>query len=102
MRPLRSASRSSRQAERACFNDNQPRRIPMTRKFLTTLAACAVALGIAAAPAARAANAPLGVAFVYLGNPGDAGWTFAHHAGSLEAEAKFGNRIKMTRVENVP
>ena len=26
---------------------------------------------------AQAADAP-GVAFVYLGNPGDAGWTFAH------------------------
>ncbi len=50
---------------------------------------------------AHAADAP-GVAFVYLGNPGDAGWTFAHDQGSKEAEAKFGNKIKITRIENVP
>ncbi len=59
-------------------------------------AACALSMG-----SAQAADAP-GVAFVYLGNPGDAGWTFAHDAGSKEAEAKYGNKIKITRVENVP
>ncbi len=50
---------------------------------------------------ARAADAP-GIAFVYLGNPGDAGWTFAHDAGTKEVEAKYGSKIKITRVENVP
>ncbi|KAA0082196.1 BMP family ABC transporter substrate-binding protein [Trinickia soli] len=74
----------------------------MTRKTLTLLAAgAALALGAMAAPAARAADVP-GVAFVYLGNPGDAGWTYAHDQGSKQAEARFGNKIKITRVENVP
>ncbi|WGS48635.1 BMP family ABC transporter substrate-binding protein [Paraburkholderia sp. D15] len=53
--------------------------------------------------AAQAATTqPIGVAFVYLGNPGDAGWTYAHEQGVKEVEAKFGDRIKVTRVENVP
>ncbi|RDU99131.1 BMP family ABC transporter substrate-binding protein [Trinickia dinghuensis] len=74
----------------------------MRRKTLTSLAACAaLALGAALAPAAQAADVP-GVAFVYLGNPGDAGWTFAHDQGSKQVEAKFGNKIKITRVEDVP
>ncbi|MGN6315146.1 BMP family ABC transporter substrate-binding protein [Trinickia sp.] len=74
----------------------------MRRKTLPLLAAgMALALGAALSPAAQALDAP-GVAFVYLGNPGDAGWTYAHDQGSKEAEAKFGNKIKITRVENVP
>jgi len=60
-----------------------------------------LALSATMAPLAHAADAP-GVAFVYLGNPGDAGWTFAHDAGTKEVEAKYGNKIKITRVENVP
>jgi basic membrane protein A len=76
----------------------------MNRRTLLGAAAFgAVSLGLGAlvAPAAQAADAP-GVAFVYLGNPGDAGWTYAHDQGSKEVAAKFGNRIRITRVENVP
>lgn len=74
----------------------------MRRKTLTSFAAgAALTLGAALAPAAHAADAP-GVAFVYLGNPGDAGWTYAHDQGSKQVEAHFGNKIKVTRVENVP
>ncbi|MEA3129203.1 MAG: basic rane protein [Paraburkholderia sp.] len=70
----------------------------------------ALALGVAlgtslafnAAAATAASAQPLGVAFVYLGNPGDAGWTYAHEQGVKEVEAKFGDKIKVTRVENVP
>src|SRR2546430_817552 len=77
------------------------------RNLLTAFAwgAASLALGAAVtapfAQSAQAADAP-GVAFVYLGNPGDAGWTFAHDQGSKEAEARFGNKIKITRIENVP
>src|SRR6202000_2532716 len=53
------------------------------------------------ASGACAADAP-GIPFAFLGNPGDAGWTYGHDQGSKEVEAKFGNRIKITRVENVP
>jgi simple sugar transport system substrate-binding protein len=74
----------------------------MRRRTLTSLAAsAALALGVALTPAAQAADVP-GVAFVYLGNPGDAGWTYAHDQGSKQAESKFGSKIKVTRVEDVP
>jgi len=75
----------------------------MTKTILSAFAvaaACGTAALTVSAPA-RAAD-PAGVAFVYIGNPGDAGWTHAHDQGSRVAEAKFGNRIKITRVENVP
>ncbi|GAA0840632.1 BMP family ABC transporter substrate-binding protein [Cupriavidus pauculus] len=55
----------------------------------------------ASAPAA-AANEPLKVAFVYIGPVGDAGWTYAHDAGRKAVEAKFGDKVKTTYVENVP
>jgi len=45
---------------------------------------------------------PLGVAFVYLGNPGDAGWTYAHDQGAKQLERDLGSKVKVTRVENVP
>src|SRR6185437_11272304 len=63
--------------------------------------ALTAALTVPLGQTARAADAP-GVAFVYLGNPGDAGWTFAHDQGSKEAQAQFGNKIRITRIENVP
>jgi len=40
------------------------------------------------------------VAFVYIGPPGDGGWTFQHDQGRLEMEAKLG--LKADTVENVP
>ena len=57
----------------------------------------------AATPAATApATDPLRVAFVYVGPVGDAGWTFAHDAGRKAVEAKFGDKVKTSFVENVP
>ncbi|POR54899.1 nucleoside-binding protein [Paraburkholderia eburnea] len=50
----------------------------------------------------HAATPPVGVAFVYLGNPGDAGWTYAHEQGVKAVETQYGDKIKVTRVENVP
>jgi basic membrane protein A and related proteins len=78
----------------------------LTRATRATIATVAMSAMLAlsatlAASSAQAADAP-GVAFVYLGNPGDAGWTFAHDAGTKAAQAKFGDKIKITRVENVP
>ncbi|MFM0595883.1 MULTISPECIES: BMP family ABC transporter substrate-binding protein [Paraburkholderia] len=72
----------------------------------TVRAVLAATLTLGAAGAAHVAVAataqPLGIAFVYLGNPGDAGWTYAHEQGVKEVEAKFGDKVKVTRVENVP
>ncbi|MFM0646960.1 BMP family ABC transporter substrate-binding protein [Paraburkholderia bryophila] len=68
------------------------------------LLAATLALGAASAVhvAVAATAQPLGIAFVYLGNPGDAGWTYAHEQGVKAVEAKFGDKVKVTRVENVP
>ncbi|MBC8741069.1 BMP family ABC transporter substrate-binding protein [Paraburkholderia sp. UCT31] len=69
------------------------------RPAVTLLAA--LGIYVALSPTATAA-VPMGVAFVYLGNPGDAGWTYAHEQGVKAIEARFGDKIKVTRVENVP
>jgi basic membrane protein A and related proteins len=50
----------------------------------------------------HAATAPLNVSVIYFGNPGDGGWTHSHEMGIQAAEKKYGNQIKVTRVENVP
>ncbi|MFC5473850.1 BMP family ABC transporter substrate-binding protein [Paraherbaspirillum soli] len=58
-----------------------------------------------AAPASAAAPAtaePLKVAFVYIGPVGDAGWTYAHDLGRKAVADKFGDKVKVTFVENVP
>ena len=56
----------------------------------------------ASTTAAPAAAEPLKVGFIYVGPVGDAGWTYAHDAGRKAVEAKFGDKVKTTFVENVP
>lgn len=53
-----------------------------------------------AEPSAEPAPELPKVAFVYIGVPGDGGWTFEHDKGRQVIEEKFG--IKATVVENVP
>lgn len=53
-----------------------------------------------AEPSAEPAAELPKVAFVYIGVPGDGGWTFEHDKGRQAVEEKFG--IKATVVENVP
>ena len=65
----------------------------------SSASASAAAASAAAAPAAAE---PLKVAFVYVGPVGDAGWTFAHDLGRKAIEAKYGDKVKTTFVENVP
>jgi len=50
--------------------------------------------------AAPAANANPRVAFVYIGPPGDGGYTYQHDQGRLYLEQKLG--LKADTVENVP
>jgi len=45
---------------------------------------------------------PLKMAWVYIGPPGDGGWTFAHDQGRKAVEKQFGDKVKTTFVENVP
>ena len=60
-------------------------------------------LGVAAilAGGAQAAD-PLKAAFVYVGPPGDGGWTYAHDQGRKEAEKKLAGKVVTSIVENVP
>jgi simple sugar transport system substrate-binding protein len=55
-----------------------------------------------AASASTAAGEQLKVGFVYVGPVGDAGWTYAHDQGRKAIEAKYGDKVKITYVENVP
>ena len=63
----------------------------------------AIALASALALTAGAASADkLKVGFIYLGPPGDHGWTYAHDQGRLMLEKELGDQVQTTYVENVP
>lgn len=61
----------------------------------------APAASAVAAPAVATAE-PLKVAFALNGPIGEAGWSFAHNLAIKEMEKVFGDKIKVTWVENVP
>ncbi|MDH4144837.1 MAG: BMP family ABC transporter substrate-binding protein [Acidimicrobiia bacterium] len=50
----------------------------------------------------QAAADVLDVAFVYIGPVGDAGWTKRHDDGAKSLEAALGDKVRVTRIENVP
>jgi len=54
------------------------------------------------APVASQAKKSLKIAFVYIGPPGDLGWTYEHDRARLLAEKKFGSQIETKYIENVP
>ncbi|MCR2805516.1 BMP family ABC transporter substrate-binding protein [Paenibacillus soyae] len=56
--------------------------------------------GASASPTAKPEGELPKVAFVYIGVPGDGGWTFEHDKGRQMVEETFG--IEATVVENVP
>lgn len=41
-------------------------------------------------------------AFVYIGPPGDGGWTYQHEQGRLFLEEQLGDQVETTKVESVP
>jgi basic membrane protein A len=61
----------------------------------------AAAFAMAFAGGAQAAD-PLKVGFVYVGPVGDHGWSYQHDQGRKAVEAKFGDKVDTTFVENVP
>lgn len=67
-------------------------------RFTRAIAAC---VGLFALSAGHAAE-PLKAGFVYIGPTGDHGWTYAHDQGRKALEAKMGDKVKTTFVENVP
>ena len=85
--------------------------IPLKRRALAVvagvtavlLAACSSSSSSStAAEDAAPAKEKLKVAFVYIGVPGDAGWTYMHDQGRKEMEAALGDQVESTAVENVP
>jgi len=67
---------------------------------LALVAALFVLASCESKTAAPAANANPRVAFVYIGPPGDGGYTYQHDQGRLYLEQKLG--LKADTVENVP
>lgn len=54
-----------------------------------------------AAPQPKASE-PLKVAFMYVSPANEEGWSTQHDIARRAAEAKFGDKIKVTTVENIP
>ena len=54
-----------------------------------------------AAPQLKASE-PLKVAFMYVSPANEEGWSTQHDIARRAAEAKFGDKIKVTTVENIP
>ena len=62
-----------------------------------------VALALAAAsPVLAQAKKPFKVAFVYIGPPGDLGWTYEHDRGRLAVNQALGDKVQTVYIENVP
>ena len=49
------------------------------------------------------ANAdPKKIGFIYIGPPGDHGWTYMHDQGRQYMESQLGDAVSSTYIENVP
>ncbi len=72
---------------------------------MTNLPRRSVLAGALATPAlltrAARAAAPLKIGFVYVAPIGDAGWTYQHELGRRALQAKLGDKVKTSYVENV-
>jgi basic membrane protein A len=64
-------------------------------------AAAGIVLASALSVSAIAAD-KLKVGFIYIGPPGDHGWTYQHDQGRQAIEAHFGDKVETVFVENVP
>jgi len=69
------------------------------KKLLTAVAG--IALASALSMSAVAAD-KLKVGFIYIGPPGDHGWTYQHDQGRQAIDAHFGDKVETVFVENVP
>ena len=45
---------------------------------------------------------PKKVGFIYIGPPGDHGWTYMHDVGRKYMESQLGDSISTTYLENIP
>ena len=73
----------------------------MKRRELLATSAAALGLMATLGSAARA-QSPLKVGFIYIGPPGDFGWTYAHDQARITAQEHFGSAVETFYVDNVP
>ncbi len=76
------------------------RRIFGLLAVLLTASLALAACGTAAGPTTTD-EGPFRAAFVYIGPPGDLGWTYEHDRGRQQVEAEFGDNVETTYIENV-
>ena len=74
----------------------------MEFRFMKVICRAALASMAMAFLLPNASFAKVKVGFVYLTNPGDHGWTYAHEVGRQDVIKKFGDEVETTIVENVP
>jgi len=53
-------------------------------------------------PVVEPAAEPLKIGFIYIGQPGDLGWTYEHERGRLMLEEEFGDLVETFTVPDVP
>jgi simple sugar transport system substrate-binding protein len=70
----------------------------MLKRLITGAAALTLALAVGTAYA----DEPLKVGFINVGPKNDGGWTQGHWTGAQAVEKQFGDKVKVTFVENVP
>jgi basic membrane protein A and related proteins len=73
----------------------------MKNRFLSLGLAALAATSIGLVSSIPAQNAKLKVAFIYIGPPGDFGWTYAHEQGRIAVEKTLPD-VETIKVENVP
>jgi len=75
----------------------------MKRRLLVLVALVLVAsMALTACGAgAGGSSGPFKVAFVYIGPPGDLGWTYEHDQGREAVVAEFGDKVETTFIESV-
>ena len=73
--------------------------------ILAALLVLALALGACGPAEEEEAGAPEGtvkIAFIYIGEPGDLGWTYEHDRGRQMLEEQLGDSIEVITVPDVP
>jgi len=75
----------------------------MKRRVLAVLALALIASMAltACGTGAKESEGPFKAAFIYIGPPGDLGWSYEHDRGRKAVEAEFGDAVETTYIESV-
>lgn len=75
------------------------------KRSLWLVLSCVLVLAMVLGACAPKPAKPAGkfkVAFIYIGPPGDLGWTYEHDRGRKMVEKEFGDRVEVATIESVP